>query len=50
MSGGTVLAGGGALDVDVIDMNVGNSMTVEYNPTTGFATWNRQGDCAIILI
>lgn len=50
VSGGTVLAGGGALDVDVIDMNVGNSMTVEYNPTTGFATWNRQGDCAIILI
>ena len=49
-SGGSVSAGGGALPVKVIDMNIGNSMVVEYNPTTGFATWNRQGDVAIILI
>ena len=49
-SGGSVSAGGGALPCKIIDMNIGNSMVVEYNPTTGFATWNRQGDVAIILI
>lgn len=49
-SGGTVLAGGGLLNVEVLDFNIGNSMTVNYDTTTGFATWNRSGSCAVILI
>lgn len=27
-----------------------NSMTVDYNPTTGFATWNNTSNAAVILI
>jgi len=49
-SGGTVAAGGGALPVKVLDFNIGNSMTVSYNATTGFATWNRSGNTALILL
>lgn len=41
---------GSALPVRVIDVNIGNSMTVTYNSGTGFVTWNRSGSCAIILI
>jgi hypothetical protein len=29
---------------------VNNSMTVQYAPATGFATWNRTGTTALILI
>lgn len=50
VSGGTLDAGGGALDVRVINIEVGNSMVVEYDPATGFATWNTTGTAAIILI
>lgn len=42
--------GTGALGVKVLDIQVGNSMTVSYDPTTGFLTWNRSGTAAIILI
>lgn len=49
-SGGTVLAGGGALNVRLLRLELGNSMTVSYNSTTGFATWNRSGNAALILI
>lgn len=49
-SGGNVLAGGGALPVRLLDVQIGNSMVVSYDATTGFATWNRAGNCAIILI
>lgn len=49
-SGGSVIAGGGALACKVLDFNVGNSMTVSYDSTTGFATWNRSGSAAVILI
>lgn len=48
-SGGT-LTTGGILPVRVLDVLVGNSMTVDYNSNTGFATWNRNGTIAIILI
>jgi hypothetical protein len=50
--GGTIVAnvGTGALAVKVLDIQVGNSMTVSYNAATGFATWNRSGTTAIILI
>ena len=47
---GTLVAGGGALNVKVLSVEVGNSMTVVYNPITGFATWNRSGTTAVILI
>jgi hypothetical protein len=49
-SGGVVLAGGGALNVEVIDVQDTNCMTVTYDPVTGFATWNYNGACAVILI
>ena len=47
---GQLDAGGGALNVRVLDVQIGNSMTVSYDPDTGFATWNRSGSTAIILI
>ena len=47
---GTLVAGGGALNVRVLDVQIGNSMIVSYDPVTGFATWNRSGSAAIILI
>ena len=37
-------------NVKVLSVEVGNSMTVSYDPVTGFATWNRSGTTAIILI
>ena len=53
ITGGSLTLGSGtasALAVKVLDVQVGNSMTVAYNATTGFATWNRSGSTAIILI
>ena len=49
---GTILLnyGVGALNVRVLDVQVGNSMTVSYAASTGFATWNRSGSSALILI
>lgn len=49
-SGGTLAAGGGYLPVQVLDANFGNSMTVSYASSTGFATWNRSGNTVIIQI
>ena len=53
ITSGSLTLGSGAsvaIPVDVLDINVGNSMTVSYNSTTGFATWNRSGSCAVILL
>lgn len=53
ITGGSLTQGSGtasALSVQVLDFNIGNSMTVSYDPVTGFATWNRTGSTAIILI
>lgn len=47
---GTLVAGGGALPVTVLNVDIGNSMVVSYDPTTGFATWSRSGSCAVIQI
>ena len=47
---GTLVAGGGALKVQVLDIDIGNSMVVSYDPTTGLTTWNRSGSAALILI
>lgn len=49
-SAGSIAAGGGAMPVRVLEVAPGNSMTVSFDPTTGFATWNRQGSTAVILI
>lgn len=45
-------AGGVALPVStkIIGYNMGNSMTVVYNPATNFATWNRQGNAILLQI
>jgi hypothetical protein len=53
ITGGTVTPGSGsdvAIPVEVLDVQVTNCETVSYNPTTGFATWNFNGACAIIAI
>lgn len=42
--------GTGLLPVKILQTNVGNSMTVSYNATTGAATWNRTGSAALILL
>lgn len=47
---GTLVAGGGALNCRLVDVNIGNSMTVNYDPVSGFATWNRNGSTGIIVI
>lgn len=50
-SGGTVAAAnGGAIPVRILDMDIGNSMVPVYNSTTGFCSWNRSGNCAVVLI
>lgn len=47
---GNIAAGGGALPCKILGVNVGNSLTVEYDPVTGFATWNREGTAVLIQI
>lgn len=53
ITGGSLTVGGSAsqaLPVKVLGFNIGNSMTVAYDSATGFATWDRSGSAAIILI
>jgi len=47
---GNLAAGGGALNVQVLDVQATNCQTVVYNSATGFATWGFNGACALILI
>lgn len=47
---GTLVAGGGYLPVQVLDIKSTNCMTVNYDPVTGYGSWNRSGACALILI
>jgi hypothetical protein len=42
--------GTGLLNVKILDIQLGNSMTVVYNPVTGNCTWQYAGNTAIILI
>jgi len=49
LSGSTIAAGGGALNVTVLEI-VTNSMTVSYNATTNSATWNYSGTIAVLSI
>ena len=49
ITGGTI-SNNGALTCRVLDVCIGTAMTVSYNSVTGFATWNRSGNAAVILI
>jgi hypothetical protein len=50
-SGGTIAAGGGAVPIRALLKVVPtNSMTVSFNATTNYATWNRNGSAALILL
>jgi hypothetical protein len=53
ITGGSLLVGGAAaaiLPVKILNVQIGNSMVVSYDPVTGFATWNRSGSCALVQI
>lgn len=53
ITGGSLVLGSGAssaLNVRVLDVQAANNMTVSYDPVTGYATWNRDGAAAVILI
>jgi len=44
-------AGGGALPIkDIVGTSFGTSMTVVYNSTTGYGTWNRSGNAILALL
>jgi hypothetical protein len=47
---GTLVAGGGALAVKILDIQIGNCLVPSYNLTTGALTWNRNGNAAVIEI
>ncbi|HEY0181250.1 MAG TPA: hypothetical protein VGC09_00445 [Rhodopila sp.] len=47
---GVIAAGGGALPVRVLDVQTEGNMVVDYDPTTGFARWDRNSACALIQI
>jgi hypothetical protein len=49
---GTILANYNnvALPVKILQVQIGNSKTVLFNPATGFANWNPSGAAAVILI
>lgn len=49
ITGGTVSTGG-ILPVEVLDIQSSNCMTVNYNSSTGFATWNYNSCVAVIQI
>jgi hypothetical protein len=47
---GTLAQGGGALDVRLTEIYIGNCLTVAYNATTGFYNYNTNGNAALILL
>lgn len=53
ITGGSLTLGSGAsvaLNARVLEIVPTGNMTVSYSTVTGFATWNRNGSCAVILI
>lgn len=53
ITGGSAVLGSGsssALPIKVLRFYSSNCMTVSYDSLTGFATWNRNGAAAVILI
>lgn len=49
-SGGTIAAGGGALPVKILYVSPTGNMCVNYDATTGYATWDRNGAAALIQL
>lgn len=47
---GTLVAGGGFLPIKILDVEIGNSMTVNQPDVNGNISWNRSGSCAVALI
>lgn len=45
-----VLAGGGALPVKILKIQVGNSRVAVYNSVTGSVNYNNSGACALVLL
>lgn len=41
---------GFTLPVKIIGIQSGNSLTVSYNATSGFLTWNKTDSCALVLL
>ena len=50
VSAGTIVAGGGALNVKVLDILTTNCKTVTWDPVNLVANWNSNGACALILL
>lgn len=50
ITGGSLTTGAALSNVSVLDVQPDGCMTVEYDATTGFATWNYDGACAIVQI
>ncbi len=46
---GTLAAGGGAVNVQILNVNIGNSLQV-YADSNGLYQWNSTGSCALIKI
>lgn len=47
---GSIVAGGGALNVRILETQVGNSKTVVYDPINNVVNFNPSGACALVLI
>lgn len=47
---GVLNQGTGILPVKVLDFNIGNSMTYQYDPVNNVYTWNRTGSAALIQL
>lgn len=50
ITGGSLTTGPALAGVNVLDVMATGCMTVEYAPSTGFATWNYDGACAVVQI
>jgi|SRR5581483_4318996 len=53
ITGGSLTLGSGAssaLPVKVLDVQAGNCETVSYDPATGYANYNFDGNCAVIQL
>ena len=49
-STGTLVAGGGYLPINILDLSPGDGIGVTYTSSTGFYTWNRSAYLALVQI
>ena len=49
-STGTLVAGGGYLPINILDLSPGDGVGVTYTSSTGFYTWNRAAYLALVQI